>query len=99
MNKLGVYKNNQIVFKNHNNVALTITAIQDEHFHISIKSPEGEYACIMVPGEVWDEIAWRTLTKPKSSLVKEEEPEDEVQLPNIDISKLIPQLGVPGNAE
>lgn len=94
MNKLGVYKNNQIVFKNHNNVSLTITAIQDEHFHISIKSPEGEYACIMVPGEVWDEIAWRTLTKPKSSLVKEESTK-EIEPPSIDISKLIPQLEVP----
>ena len=82
----GVFKNMQMQYKDDNGNIFTITAIQDEDFHVSIQQENGLMVLMRIPGDIWDKIAWESLTKPKSVFVPEEKPSDDI--PEIDVSKL-----------
>lgn len=82
----GVYKNRQMQYKDNNGNIFTITAIQDEDFHVSIQQENGLMVLMRIPGDIWDKIAWESLTKPKSVFVPEEKPSGDI--PEIDVTKL-----------
>lgn len=91
----GFYKNRQMQYKDDNGMIFTITAIQEENFHISIQSEDGIMAIMMIPGDIWDQIAWESLTRPKTVFVREKEEVTPADISEIDVSKLFKDLELP----